>query len=275
MGSLDISKMTMSIGAEVSGVDLRVPLEAPMLDKIRSALLAHQVLVFRSQFLDETQHVAFAKQFGELHYTSVPTKHGGPPEINVLEMVNPKGNGSDRWHCDSLFLPEPTKATVLNAMMIPSTGGDTCFANMCDAYDNLSAPMKRYIEGLHAIHDVSRTLYLAVDRGNSDFDIADMQRRLPPVEHPVVRIHPETGRKVLFVDAASTSHIKGVPHKESEAILEQLYAQAQNPGVQCRVRWQTGDLVLHDNQCTQHLAVSDYTERRIMHLVSIKGTRPV
>ena len=274
MGSLDMSKLTMSIGVEVSGVDLREPLERPMFDEIRSALLAHQVLVFRSQFLDEAQHVAFAKQFGEVHLSSVPTKHGGPPEINVLDMVKPQGNGADRWHSDNPFLPEPTMATVLNAMMIPSTGGDTCFANMYDAYENLSAPMKRYVEGLHAIHDVSRTLHLAVDRGNSDFEIADMQRRLPPVEHPVVRTHPETGRKLLYVDVASTSHLMGVSHKESEAILEQLYAQAHDPAVQCRVRWQTGDLVFYDNRCTQHFAVPDYTERRIMHLVSLKGTRP-
>ncbi|MEO5841062.1 MAG: TauD/TfdA family dioxygenase [Acidimicrobiales bacterium] len=275
MTTLEISKMTSSIGAEVSGVDLREPLDGPLLDEIRRALLSHLVLVFRAQFLDPDQHVAFARQFGEMHYSAVPTAHGGPPEINVLDMVKPKGNGSDRWHSDSPFLTEPTDATFLNAVMMPPTGGDTCFANMYDAYDNLSEPMKRYLDGLYAVQDVTTTLYLAVDKGNSDFDVAEMQRRLPPVEHPIVRTHPETGRKVLYVDAASTSKIVGVSRKESELILDHLFSQAHNAAVQCRVRWQAGDLVFYDNRCTQHVAVPDYTERRIMHLVSIKGSRPV
>ena len=274
MTVIEISKMTQSIGAEVSGVDLREPLDGSVVDEIRRALLTHLVLVFRAQDLTPDQHVAFARQFGEMHYSAVPTAHGGPPEINVLDMVAPKGNGSDRWHSDSPFLPEPTDATFLNAVMMPPTGGDTCFANMYDAYDNLSEPMKRYVDGLFAVHDVSTTLYLAVDKGNSDFDVAEMQRRLPPVTHPVVRTHPETGRKVLYVDAASASRIVGVSRKESEFILDHLFSQAHNAAVQCRVRWRAGDLVFYDNRCTQHVAVPDYCERRIMHLVSIKGSRP-
>ncbi len=274
MTVIETSKMTQSIGAEVSGVDLREPLDGSVVDEIRRALLTHLVLVFRSQDLTPDQHVAFARQFGEMHYSAVPTAHGGPPEINVLDMVAPKGNGSDRWHSDSPFLPEPTDATFLNAVMMPPTGGDTCFANMYDAYDNLSEPMKRYVDGLFAVHDVSTTLYLAVDKGNSDFDVAEMQRRLPPVTHPVVRTHPETGRKVLYVDAASASRIVGVSRKESEFILDHLFSQAHNAAVQCRVRWRAGDLVFYDNRCTQHVAVPDYCERRIMHLVSIKGSRP-
>jgi taurine dioxygenase len=272
--TLELSKMTQSIGVEVSGVDLRDPLTPPVFDEIRSALLTHLVLVFRGQHLSPDQHVAFAKQFGEIHYSAVPTAHGGPPEVNVLDMVAPKGNGSDRWHSDSPFLPQPTDATFLNAVMMPPTGGDTCFANMYDAYDNLGEPMKRYVDGLSAVHDVTTTLRLAVEKGNSDFDVAEMQRRLPPVTHPVVRTHPETGRKVLYVDAASASHIVGVSRKESEMILDHLFSQAHNAAVQCRVRWQAGDLVFYDNRCTQHVAVPDYTERRIMHLVSIKGSRP-
>src|SRR5262245_469335 len=199
--------MTPSIGAEVAGVDLREPLDGPALAEIRQALLDSLVLVFRGQFLDPEQHVAFARQFGELHYTAVPTAHGGPPEVNVLDMTSPKGNGTDRWHSDSPFLEHPTDATFLNAVVMPASGGDTCFANMYAAYETLSEPMKRYVDGLRAVHDVSATLRLAVEKGNSDFDVAEMQRRLPPVEHPVVRTHPETGRKVLYVDTASASRI--------------------------------------------------------------------
>jgi taurine dioxygenase len=267
--------MTMSLGAEITGVDLRTPLDEISRDLIEQALLSHLVLVFRGQFLEPEQHVAFARQWGEMHYTAVPTAHGGPPEINVLDMgLQPKGNGADRWHSDSPFLTNPTDATFLNAVMMPSTGGDTCFANMYEAYDNLSEPMKRYVDGLTAIHDVSTTLHLAVEKGNSSFDVAEMQRRLPPVEHPVVRTHPKTGRKILYVDAASASRIVGVPRKESEMILDYLFSQAHNVAVQCRVRWNAGDLVFYDNRCTQHIAVSDYDERRVMHLVSIKGSRP-
>jgi taurine dioxygenase len=274
VATLEIARMTPSIGAEVSGVDLRQPLDGPVIEEIRQALLDHLVLVFRGQFLDPDQHVAFARQFGELHYTAVPTAHGGPPEVNVLDMTSPKGNGSDRWHSDSPFLEHPTDATFLNAVMMPATGGDTVFANMYAAYENLSEPMKRYVEGLRAVADVTATLRLAVEMGNSDFDVADMQRRLPPVEHPVVRTHPDTGRKVLYVDTASTARIVGVLRRESEMILDHLFAQAHDARVQCRVRWQAGDLVFYDNRCTQHVAVPDYCERRIMHLVSIKGSRP-
>jgi taurine dioxygenase len=271
---LELHGLTTSIGVEVSGVDLREPLDETAHAEIRRALLDHLVLVFRGQHLTPEQHVAFARQFGEIHYSAVPTAHGGPPEVNVLDMVKPKGNGSDRWHSDSPFLPEPTDATFLNAVLMPTTGGDTCFANMYDAYDNLSEPMKRYVDGLYAVHDVSTTLRLAVEKGNSTFDVAEMQRRLPPVTHPVVRTHPETGRKILYVDAASTSHIVGVSRLESEMILHHLFAQAHNAAVQCRVRWHAGDLVFYDNRCTQHVAVPDYSERRVMHLVSITGSRP-
>lgn len=274
MDVLEITAMEPSLGAEVSGVDLRRPLEDPVRAAIRAALLEHLVLVFRGQHLTPEEHVAFARQFGELHYTAVPTAHGGPPEVNVLDMSAPKGNGSDRWHTDSLFLPNPTDATFLNAVMMPSSGGDTCFANMYDAYANLSEPMKRYLEGLQAVNDVSTTLRLAVEKGNSDFDVAEMQRRLPPVVHPVVRTHPETGRKILFVDSATTAYIVGLSRKESDMILNHLFAQAHDTMIQCRVRWQPGDLVFYDNRCTQHVAVPDYRERRIMHLVSITGSRP-
>jgi taurine dioxygenase len=272
--TIEVTTLTASIGAEIGGVDLRAPLDDGQVDDIRKALLAHQVLVFREQFLDEEQHLALARAFGEVHLPPVPTKHGGPPEINVLDQVHPRGDGADRWHSDNSYIAVPPMGSLLKAVRIPSSGGDTCFANMCDAYDGLSEPMKRYVDGLTAVHDVTRSLQLAVGRGNSDFDIAAMQQRMPPVEHPVVRTHPETGRKVLYVNAASTSHLVGVSHKESEALLEQLYAQAHSPEVQCRVQWREGDLVFFDNRCTQHYAVPDYTERRVMHRVTIKGDRP-
>jgi taurine dioxygenase len=134
--------------------------------------------------------------------------------------------------------------------------------------------MKRYVDGLVAVHDVTGSLTRAVERGNADFDIAEMQRRLPPVEQPVVRTHPVTGRPLLYVNAASTAYIKDVPEHESDVILRLLYDMAASPELQCRVRWGDGDVVFFDNRCVQHYAVPDYVERRVMHRVTIKGDRP-
>jgi taurine dioxygenase len=272
--TLQIEPMTAAIGAEISGVDLRQPLDPEQHAAIREALLRHIVLVFRDQWLDEAQHIAFARQWGDVHLPPVPTKHGGPPEINVLDQLNPKGDGADLWHSDNSYIAEPPMGSVLKAVQIPRVGGDTCFANMYAAYDSLSEPMKRYVEDLIAVHDVTASLQRAVDRGNSDFDIEAMQRKMPPVEQPAIRTHPETGRPLLYVNPASTSHIKGVSQRESEAILALLYDVPRSPEIQCRVRWRAGDVVFFDNRCAQHYAVPDYTERRVMHRVTIKGDRP-
>ncbi|HEX7096090.1 MAG TPA: TauD/TfdA family dioxygenase [Acidimicrobiales bacterium] len=272
--TLTIKPLTAVIGAEVEGVDLREPLDDAQREAIRAALLEHQVLVFRGQNLSIDQHIAFAKQFGEVHLPPVPTKHGGPPEVNVLDQVNPKGDGADLWHSDNSYIAVPPMGSVLKAVRIPRVGGDTCFANMYEAYESLSEPMKRYVHGLTATHDVTGSLRRAVERGNADFDIEEMRQKMPPVEQPVVRIHPETGRPLLYVNEASTAYINGVSQAESTAVLNLLYDAVRSPDIQCRVRWREGDVVFFDNRCTQHYAVPDYNERRIMHRVTIRGDRP-
>jgi taurine dioxygenase len=269
-----LEPLTAHIGAEVHGIDLHEPLTGDRLQLVRDAMRAHLVLVFREQHLDEQQHIALARCFGEVHLPPVPTRHGGPPEINVLDQVHPRGDGADIWHSDNTYIAEPPMGSVLKAVQIPPVGGDTCFANMYLAYDALSAPMRRYVDELDAVHDVTASLTRAVERGNADFDLDEMRRRLPPVVHPVVRTHPETGRRLLYVNGASTAFLQGVPPAESLAVLTLLYEQARAPEVQCRVRWRAGDVVVFDNRCTQHFAVPDYTERRIMHRVTIKGDRP-
>jgi taurine dioxygenase len=274
VGTVTVEPMTAEIGAEVSGIDLREPLDDAARDTIEQALLRHMVLVFRGQALDEDAHIAFARQFGEVHLPPVATRHGGPPEINVLDQVHPKGDGADLWHSDNSYIECPPMGSVLKAVQMPSVGGDTCFASMYAAYDALSEPMKRYVDGLTAVHDVTGSLTRAVERGNADFDIDEMRRRLPPVEHPVVRTHPVTGRPLLYVNAASTAYLKGVAEHESETVLRLLYDMATAPEVQCRVRWHDGDVVFFDNRCVQHYAVPDYVERRVMHRVTIKGDRP-
>jgi taurine dioxygenase len=272
--TLTTEPMTAEIGAELSGVDLRRPLTAEQRAAIHDTLLRHMVLVFRAQHLDEDEHIAFARQFGEVHLPPVATRHGGPAEINVLDQVHPKGDGADLWHSDNSYIERPPMGSVLKAVRIPSVGGDTCFASMYAAYDALSPAMKRYVDGLVAVHDVTGSLTRAVERGNADLDVEAMRRSLPPVEHPVVRTHPETGRPLLYVNAASTAYLKGVSERESDTLLALLYDMSRSPEVQCRVRWSEGDVVFFDNRCVQHYAVPDYVERRIMHRVTIAGDRP-
>jgi taurine dioxygenase len=271
---LTIEPMTAEIGAEISGVDLSRPLDEEVKAAVHDALLRHMVLVFRAQALSEDAHIAFAQQFGDVHLPPVATRHGGPPQINVLDQVHPKGDGADLWHSDNSYIATPPMGSVLKAVRIPSVGGDTCFASMYAAYEALSEPMKRYVTGLTAVHDVTGSVTRAVERGNADFDIEEMRRRLPPVEHPVVRTHPESRRPLLYVNRASTAYIKGVSEHESEVVLALLYDMARSPEVQCRVRWAEGDVVLFDNRCVQHYAVPDYVERRVMHRVTIAGDRP-
>jgi taurine dioxygenase len=272
--TLAVRPLTAHLGAEIEGVDLSEPLDAETKAAIHAALLERIVLVFRDQHLAEDQHIAFARQFGEVHLPPVPTKHGGPPEINILDQVHPKGDGADLWHSDNTYIAVPPMGSVLKAVKIPSVGGDTCFANMYAAYDALSEPMKRYVEGLVAVHDVTGSLTRAVQRGNADFDIDELRRRMPPVEQPVVRTHPETGRRLLYVNEASTAYLKDVPPRESDEVLALLYSQARSPEVQCRVQWHDGDVVFFDNRAAQHYAVPDYHERRVMHRVTIRGDRP-
>jgi taurine dioxygenase len=274
MASCAIRPLTAVIGAEIEGIDLRRRLTDDERQVVEEALLRHHVLVFRGANIDEEQHIALAAQFGDVHLPPVPTKHGGPPEINILDQTDARGDGADRWHSDNSYIAMPPMGSLLKAVTIPSVGGDTCFANMHAAYDNLTDPMKRYVEGLIAVHDVAPILVMAIEGGNSDFDLEEMKRKLPPIEHPVVRTHPVTGRKLLYVNEGSTARIKGVPRRESEAVLAVLCDQARSPDVQCRVKWNEGDLVFFDNRCTQHYAVPDYNERRVMHRVTIKGERP-
>ena len=273
--SIEVQPLTSTIGAEVTGVDLAGPLDSGVVDELRAALLDHLVLVFRDQRLDEDAHVAFARRFGPVSEPPVRTRHGeARPEINVLDQVHPAGEGADNWHADNTYTATPPMGSTLRAVRIPSVGGDTMFANMYAAYEALSPPMRALCDRLTAVHDVSKSMRKAIAYGNSDADLAEMQRRLPPVEHPVVRRHPETGRCALFVNVNSTTHLVGLPERESDTLLDLLHEHTRTPDFQLRVRWDEQTFVFFDNRCTQHYAVPDYHERRIMHRVTIAGARP-
>ena len=272
--SIEIRRLTGAIGARVTGIDLRAPLDDGAVADIRKALLDHEVLIFRDQPITPEQHIQFALAFGELHKPPVRTKHSPWPEINVLDQVNARGEGADNWHNDNTYVAEPPMGSVLHLVQAPSVGGDTCFASMTAAYDALSGPVQRMLDELVAVHDVTKSLTKALAYGHLDADFDAMRKQMPPVRHPVVRTHPETGRKALFVNPNSTVRIADLSEAESDAILGFLYTHVKLPDFQCRVEWDETTIVFLDNRSCQHYAVPDYDERRVLHRVTIKGDRP-
>jgi taurine dioxygenase len=272
--SITVERITGAIGGRVSGVDLREPLDDGTVAEIRKALLDHEVLFFRDQPITPEQHIRFALSFGELHVPPVRTKHSAWPEVNVLDQMSGRGQGADNWHNDNTYVAEPPMGSILHLVKAPSVGGDTCFASMTAAYDALAAPIRRMLDELIAVHDVTKSLTKAVAYGHLDTDIDVMRKQMPPVQHPVVRTHPETGRKALFVNPNSTVRIVDVSEAESDAILNFLYTHVKQPEFQCRVEWDETTVVFLDNRSCQHYAVPDYDERRILHRVTIKGERP-
>lgn len=270
-----VEKLTASIGAEIRGLDLSVAHNDSTITRVRAAFLEHLVLVFRDQDLSSETHIAFARRFGEIKFPPVATAHGGPAEINVIDQDDPRGEGADAWHADNTYTETPPMGSLLRVLTLPSVGGDTAFSSMYAAYEALSPPIKRLCDGLTAIHDVTNSLTKAIARGHSVANLAEIQERLPPIEHPVVIVHPETGRRALFVNVNSTVRITGMTETESDTLLRFLFEHTKEPEFQVRVRWDTRTLVFLDNRCTQHYAVADYRERRVLHRVAVEGARPI
>jgi taurine dioxygenase len=267
--TITVDKLTPIIGAEIGGVDLARPSNRQM-DEIHRALAESLVVFFRDQRLSEDQHLDLGRHFGELHVHPAAPHAPGRPELMVIhaDEHSPRANG-EGWHSDVSCDPEPPMGSILYIRRCPPQGGDTLFASMYAAYEALSERMKTYLAGLTVIHDgedVYRGLYAGV---------AD-KPSYPRAEHPVVRTHPVTGRKALYVNRGFTRRILGVPLDESHAILEYLYQHAANPLFQCRFRWRENSIAFWDNRCTQHRAMWDYwPHTRSGHRVTIRGERPV
>jgi len=267
--SVRVTPVTAAIGAEVSGVNLDDDLSDEIVARIRQALLDHLVLFFRDQHLDDESHVRFALRFGRLSISPLATKYQESPAVTVLDQVAPKGEGADEWHSDNTYMANPPLGSILRCVQLPATGGDTCFASMYAAYEALSPAMRQMVDGLTAEHDVAKVMRKAIAAGHTNLDLAAMQERFPPVEHPVARVHDETGRRALFVNRNCTTRIVGLSERENEAILPFLLDHARSPEFQCRLHWEPGTVAFWDNRSVQHYAVADYTERRVMHRVTI------
>jgi taurine dioxygenase len=268
---IEIRKVTPVIGAEIHGVDLSEPLSDRQFEVIHDALMQHVVIFFRDQVISVEQHKAFGRRFGELVvHPAAGTGVAEHPEIRVVEAdANSTRVTGEGWHSDLSCQLEPPMGSILYIKETPPDGGgDTAFTNMYLAYEKLSDRMKAHIDGLTAVHD-SAHVYT-----QSRYTRAD--KTMPRAEHPMVRVHPVTGRKALFVNPGFTTGIVGLPRAEGDAILAYLYRHCEAFEFQCRFPWQVNSIAFWDNRCAMHKAVWDYfPHRRYGHRVTIKGDRPV
>jgi taurine dioxygenase len=272
---LTILPLTPTIGAEIEGVDLTRPLSEATVSALRRALLDWKVLFFRDQEIDTGQHLAFARRFGELEVHPFAPQKPGYPEVLAITHDEKSRGRENTWHSDVTWRLEPSLGSILRALEVPPVGGDTLFADMYAAYEGLTDEVKARIEGALAVHDFENFRRGMRKRGVSEAEIEAFDKLYPTVEHPVVRTHPETGRKALYVNAAFTRYIVGMEKGESDALLAHLYAQAAIPEYQCRFRWEKNSIAFWDNRASQHYAASDYFPAvRRMERVTVIGDRP-
>jgi taurine dioxygenase len=267
--NITVSPLTPAIGAEIGNVDLGQVTDQEIID-IRAALLKHKVVFFREQTLSQAQHIGLARGFGELEiHPATPSSQSNPEVLHIAHGPESKGQ-ENFWHSDVTWREKPSLGAILKAVKVPAVGGDTLFANMVLAYELLPENMKEAITGRVAIHDIARVFAKRLNKSAEE-----LRERYPPVEHPIVRTHPETGESVLYVNTAFTSHIKDMDRDESAQLLRTLYLTAANPEIQCRFRWEKGSLAFWDNRASQHFASSDYFPQvRKMERVTIAGDRP-
>lgn len=264
-----------TIGAFISGVRLSEPIDDELYTELHRALLEWKVLFFRDQHLTPEQHRAVGERWGELEHHPFFIFGSGQdetrPEVARFEKNADAKGVENVWHSDVSWRINPSLGSLLHAIEIPAVGGDTLWADMAAAYDNLDEDLKKRIEGLTAVHDWWDTF----GRHMPDDQREALRPAFPPAEHPVVRTHPETGRKTLYVNAIFTQHIVGMDPQESQELLALLCHQAEYPEYQCRLRWEPGTLAFWDNRATQHYASSDYyPQRRVMERLTVMGDRP-
>jgi alpha-ketoglutarate-dependent taurine dioxygenase len=274
---LEFQRLEPTIGARVRGVDLARATDDQVRD-LRAALAEYKVLFFSDQHdLQPDSQIALGRRLGEVteSHPVVPGVDENHPEI--YELDSNTGGFADIWHTDVTFVRRPPLGSVLRAVVLPPTGGDTQWADLELAYDSLSEPVRRLADQLAAVHDGNREwgYYLAQREERTKWEGEEFTA-LVPIEHPVVRVHPETGRRSLFVNPGFVSHIAGVSDAESRYLLDLFYAHITKPEHIVRHRWSVGDVVMWDNRSTVHYANRDYgTQRRVMHRITLRGDRPV
>ena len=271
----EVERVGRHLGAEIKGLDMRQPLDQATFEALEAALIEHKVIFARDQHLSTAEHVRLSRMFGDLEVHPFRPQ-GEFPEIMVLD--NHKDNpvlSTDVWHSDTTFRLRPTKYTILRCQIMPRTGGDTLWADMAAAYQGLSEPFRRMITGLKAVHDFKNFRVLFTRSDTDQARLRKMEELYPNPTHPVVRTHPVTGAKTLYVNPQFTLHIEGMAEDESRGLLDILCKQAQVPEYQFRHRWQPGDIVFWDNTSTQHYAANDYyPERRRMERTAVIGDVP-
>ena len=273
--NIKVKPISGSLGAIVEGVDLREPLDEDTYKDIKEALLENLVIFFRDQDITPAQQVAFGRRFGELHiHPFIPALKEQPEIIRLWAEDGGEENLrlANFWHEDLSYTDDPPLAAILRGVQVPSRGGDTMWVNLYRAYDTLSERMKEILQDMVAVHDLTKVYRRqdlqqdgGVERFRTSFE------KSPPAEHPIVKVHPETGKKLLYISELTTTHIKDLNPSESDALLEMLFRHIDWKELQCRFYWERNSIAMWDNRCTAHYAVRDYSEPREMHRVTVLG----
>lgn len=274
---LSFTALGPNIGAQVSDVDLSRPLSDAQFEQLYHGLLRHQVLFLRNQVITPEQQRALAIRFGDLHIHPVYPHAEGVEEIIVLDTHQDNPPDNDNWHTDVTFIQTPPAIAILASKLLPESGGDTLWSTGIAAYEALSEPFKTLLNGLQAEHDFKKSFqeykYRKTEEEHQRWQQAVAKN--PPVQHPVIRTHPVSGRKALFVNEGFTTRLLGLSEKESEALLNFLFWHSAKPEFQVRWRWQENDVAIWDNRVTQHYANADYyPARRVMHRATVLGDKP-
>ena len=264
-----------ALGAEIEGIDLTQSLSGSDYKQIRKLLIKHEVIFFRNQDISPAQQKALADSFGPSQTHPAYETVEGFPEITILESTAEQPTKIEAWHSDMTFRRHPPIASLLRSKIVPEKGGDTLWSSMTAAYDNLSENMKRFLDGLSAIHDFRYGFKESLEQEGGADRVEEAVKKNPPVEHPVIQTHPENGKKVIFVNSLFTTRIVELSHSESRAVLDLLFEHVKTPEFTCRFSWGPNCVALWDNRSTQHKPINDYfPAQRKLYRITIDGDKP-
>lgn len=275
MSRLNIKPISGCIGAEIHGIDLTKPITHELYIQLRECLVEYEVIFFRDQAITPAQQYALASMFGPLQSHPAYQTVEGFPEISILESTADKPTKIECWHSDMTFRQHPPLATVLRAQVVPDKGGDTLWASMTAAYRGLSKSMQDFLSTLTAVHDFSYGFKESLAEPGGQQRLAQALVDNPPVRHPVIRIHPESGKSVIFANELFTRHIEGLSRSESDALLAFIFEHIRTPEYSCRFAWQPDSIAIWDNRSTQHKPINDYfPAHRRLERITIDGDLP-